>query len=66
MTKTAKELALKILKNSLIGTMATIEQNKPHSRYMTFFNDDFIITQRQVKRRTKWKKSKRIQIPIFF
>ena len=23
--------------------MATIEQNKPHSRYMTFFNDDFIL-----------------------
>ena len=43
MAKTAKELAQKILKNSLIGTMATIEQNKPHSRYMTFFNDDFIL-----------------------
>ncbi|SER99166.1 pyridoxamine 5'-phosphate oxidase family protein [Psychrobacillus sp. OK032] len=43
MAKTAKELAQKILKDSLIGTMATIEQNKPHSRYMTFFNDDFIL-----------------------
>lgn len=43
MAKNAKEIAQKILQNSLIGTMATIEQNKPHSRYMTFFNDDFIL-----------------------
>lgn len=43
MAKNAKELAQKILEDSLIGTMATIEQNKPHSRYMTFFNDDFIL-----------------------
>ncbi|MFJ8065786.1 pyridoxamine 5'-phosphate oxidase family protein [Psychrobacillus sp. NPDC096426] len=43
MAKNAKEIAQKILKDSLIGTMATIEQNKPHSRYMTFFNDDFIL-----------------------
>ncbi|QFF97707.1 general stress protein [Psychrobacillus glaciei] len=43
MTKTAKELALKILNDNMIGTMATIQQNKPHSRYMTFFNEDFIM-----------------------
>ncbi|WP_144510317.1 pyridoxamine 5'-phosphate oxidase family protein [Bacillus sp. FJAT-22090] len=43
MAKDAKELAKKILKESLTGTMATIEQNKPHSRYMTFFNEDFIL-----------------------
>lgn len=43
MAKKPKELAQKILEDSLIGTMATIEQNKPHSRYMTFFNDDFIL-----------------------
>ncbi|GGA23312.1 pyridoxamine 5'-phosphate oxidase family protein [Psychrobacillus lasiicapitis] len=43
MAKDAKELAQEILKDSLIGTMATIEQNKPHSRYMTFFNNDFIL-----------------------
>ncbi|MFF2753170.1 pyridoxamine 5'-phosphate oxidase family protein [Psychrobacillus sp. NPDC058041] len=43
MSKTAKELALKILNDNMIGTMATIQQNKPHSRYMTFFNEDFIM-----------------------
>ena len=27
----------------MIGTMATIQQNKPHTRYMTFFNDEFTL-----------------------
>lgn len=35
----AKETALKILKESRVGTMATVRSNKPHSRYMMFFND---------------------------
>ncbi|TQR20331.1 pyridoxamine 5'-phosphate oxidase family protein [Psychrobacillus vulpis] len=43
MVKTTKDMALKILNDSMIGTMATIQDNKPHSRYMTFFHDDFII-----------------------
>lgn len=43
MSKTAKEKALKILDKNMIGTMATVQQNKPHSRYMTFFNDDFTL-----------------------
>lgn len=43
MAKSAKDTALKILNESLIGTMATVQENKPHSRYMTFFNDEFTI-----------------------
>ena len=43
MAKTAKETALKILKKDSVGTMATVQRNKPHSRYMTFFNDDFTL-----------------------
>ena len=39
----AKKTALKILKESYVGTMATIQQNKPHSRYMTFFSDEFTL-----------------------
>jgi general stress protein 26 len=39
----AKKTALKILKESFVGTMATIQQNKPHSRYMTFFSDEFTL-----------------------
>lgn len=43
MAKTAKEMALKILNSDMVGTMATVEENKPHSRYMTFFNEDFVL-----------------------
>jgi general stress protein 26 len=28
-----------ILENGTVGTMATVQQNKPHSRYMTFSSD---------------------------
>lgn len=33
----------KILNESHIGTMATIKNNKPHSRYMTFFHRDLTL-----------------------
>lgn len=36
-----KERILEVLKESKVGSLATVEGNKPHSRYMTFFmNDD--------------------------
>lgn len=38
-----KETALKILNGSNVGVLATINENKPHSRYMTFFNKDFTL-----------------------
>ncbi|SIQ87899.1 General stress protein 26 [Domibacillus enclensis] len=40
---TVKEQVLSILKESHVGTMATINDNKPRSRYMTFFNDDLTL-----------------------
>lgn len=43
MGKTAKEIAIKILDKDFVGTMATVRENKPHSRYMTFFNDDLTL-----------------------
>lgn len=39
----AKETARKILDESYVGTMATVQQDKPFSRYMTFFNEDFTL-----------------------
>lgn len=39
----AKEAALEILNESRVGAMATVKSNKPHSRYMTFFNDGFTL-----------------------
>lgn len=38
-----REAALKILNDSYVGVLATITENKPHSRYMTFFNDEFTL-----------------------
>ncbi|MCA1034375.1 MULTISPECIES: pyridoxamine 5'-phosphate oxidase family protein [Bacillus] len=35
-----KEKVLKILEDNKIGTLATVKSNKPHTRYMTFFNDE--------------------------
>ncbi|MBM7649817.1 general stress protein 26 [Bacillus ectoiniformans] len=32
---------LDVMENNKVGTLATIKQNKPHTRYMTFFNDEF-------------------------
>ncbi|HWK23908.1 MAG TPA: pyridoxamine 5'-phosphate oxidase family protein [Ureibacillus sp.] len=43
MSKTPQEIATKILDHNMVGTMATIEGDKPHSRYMTFFNDNFTL-----------------------
>ncbi|WP_067837751.1 pyridoxamine 5'-phosphate oxidase family protein [Amphibacillus sediminis] len=33
----------KIISDHQIGTMATVAQNRPYSRYMTFFADQFIL-----------------------
>ncbi|RHW38527.1 general stress protein [Lysinibacillus yapensis] len=43
MAKTPEQIAAKILDDHMVGTMATIEGDKPHSRYMTFFNDEFTL-----------------------
>jgi len=38
-----KDRILKVLGESKVGSMATVEGNKPHSRYMTFFNEDLTL-----------------------
>lgn len=38
-----KKVALKVLEESFVGTMATVQQNKPHSRYMTFLSEEFTL-----------------------
>ena len=43
MSNTPEKIAAKILEDNMVGTMATIEGDKPHSRYMTFFNDNFTL-----------------------
>ncbi|MCD5322376.1 MULTISPECIES: pyridoxamine 5'-phosphate oxidase family protein [Pontibacillus] len=36
----AKDKILEVLDHHKIGTLATVQQNKPHSRYMTFHNEE--------------------------
>ena len=38
-----KEKIVQVLGESKVGTLATVVGNKPHSRYMTFFNDDLTL-----------------------
>ncbi|MCK1992735.1 pyridoxamine 5'-phosphate oxidase family protein [Peribacillus muralis] len=35
-----KEKVLNVIGDSKIGVLSSVENNKPHSRYMTFFNDE--------------------------
>lgn len=35
-----KEQVLNIIGDHKIGVLSSVEDNKPHSRYMTFFNDE--------------------------
>lgn len=41
--ETVKKEILEVLNNSHIGTMATVHNGKPFSRYMTFTNKDFTL-----------------------
>ncbi|MFE4074307.1 pyridoxamine 5'-phosphate oxidase family protein [Peribacillus sp. YIM B13477] len=38
-----KEKVLNIIRNHKIGVLSSVENNKPHSRYMTFFNDELTL-----------------------
>ncbi|CAM3766070.1 pyridoxamine 5'-phosphate oxidase family protein [Mesobacillus thioparans] len=38
-----KEKITKVLGESKVGTLATVVDNKPHTRYMTFFHEDLTM-----------------------
>jgi len=38
-----KEKVITIISNHRTGTLATVENNKPHTRYMTFYNEDITL-----------------------
>lgn len=42
MTSVREEI-LEVLNREKIGTMATVENGKPYSRYMTFQHEDFVL-----------------------
>lgn len=39
----AKEKALKIMDKNDVGVLATISDNKPVARYMSFYSEDFVL-----------------------
>lgn len=41
--KDAKEKALKIMDKNDVGVLATISDNKPTARYMTFYSEEFVL-----------------------
>lgn len=43
MMETVKEKVLSIIKDNKIGTMATLNGQKPYVRYMTFTNEEFVL-----------------------
>jgi general stress protein 26 len=38
-----KEKVINIISNHRTGTLTSVENNKPHSRYMTFYNEDITL-----------------------
>ena len=54
MTSVRDEI-LEVLNREKIGTMATVENGKPYSRYMTFQHEDFVLYTVTNKHSEKWK-----------
>ncbi|WP_064094361.1 pyridoxamine 5'-phosphate oxidase family protein [Rossellomorea aquimaris] len=42
-TAEIKQQILGVLEESKVGTLATVKNNKPHSRYMTYYHDDLTL-----------------------
>lgn len=38
-----KQKAINIISNHKIGVLSSVEDNKPHSRYMTFYHEDLTL-----------------------
>jgi general stress protein 26 len=43
MSEDLKNKLLEVVQNHKVGTLATISQNKPFSRFMLFFNQDLVL-----------------------
>ncbi|PPA70609.1 pyridoxamine 5'-phosphate oxidase family protein [Jeotgalibacillus proteolyticus] len=38
-----KETIMSVFEQNKVGTLSTVRNDKPHSRYMTFFNDGLVL-----------------------
>ncbi|MBT2694982.1 pyridoxamine 5'-phosphate oxidase family protein [Bacillus sp. ISL-55] len=64
-SKDLKEKITQVLGESKVGTLATVVGNKPHSRYMTFFNDELTLytpTSKETYKAEEIKKNPNVHI----
>ncbi|KOP82988.1 pyridoxamine 5'-phosphate oxidase family protein [Cytobacillus solani] len=67
--KDLKEQIVKIISNHRTGVLSSVENNKPHSRYMTFYNDDltlFTPTKKGTEKIEEMKKNPSVSILLGF
>ncbi|WP_102275004.1 pyridoxamine 5'-phosphate oxidase family protein [Cytobacillus massiliigabonensis] len=60
-----KDHIVKIISNQRTGVLSSVENNKPHSRYMTFYNDDltlFTPTKKDTEKIEEMKKNPSVSI----
>jgi general stress protein 26 len=60
-----KDQVLKIISDHKIGVLSSVENNKPHSRYMTFFHEDltlFTPTQMDTEKTEEIKKNPYVSV----
>lgn len=63
----ARDTALKVIDKDNIGVMATVSPDKkPQARYMTYYNEGFILYTMTDKRTSKVEEAKLIQKRISF
>jgi general stress protein 26 len=60
-----KSQVMKIISDHKIGVLSTVENNKPHSRYMTFYHEDltlFTPTQMDTEKTEEIKKNPYVSV----
>ncbi|MFJ5624261.1 pyridoxamine 5'-phosphate oxidase family protein [Peribacillus loiseleuriae] len=60
-----KKQVMKIISDHRTGVLSTVENNKPHSRYMTFYNEDitlFTPTQADTEKVDEIEKNRSVSI----
>lgn len=60
-----KQKVLNLLDEQKVGTLATVEQDKPHTRYMTFFHEGLTLYTPTSKETHKADEIEKIRMSIF-
>lgn len=60
-----KQKVMNLLNEQKVGTLATVEQDKPHTRYMTFFHEGLTLYTPTSKETHKADEIEKIRMFIF-